>query len=97
MSLAQIMVWDSIRAIDYLVSRPEVDAERIAMAGNSGGGTNTAYTAPLDERIKVAVPCCYVTTLAWRRRVASTSDAEPRMRPASMNCAVTFGSGRNGR
>jgi len=75
-NLAQLMVWDSLRAIDYLESRPEVDARRLAMAGNSGGGTNTAFTAPLDERIAVAVPCCYITTLAWRRRAGSTGDAE---------------------
>ena len=75
-NLAQYMVWDSIRAVDYLVSRPEVDPDRIGMAGNSGGGTNTAYTAPLDERIKAAAVCCYVTTLEWRRRAWSTGDAE---------------------
>jgi cephalosporin-C deacetylase-like acetyl esterase len=75
-SLAQYMVWDSIRGVDYLLSRPEVDPERIAMAGNSGGGTNTAQTVPVDERIKVAVPCCYITTLAWRRRSWTTGDAE---------------------
>jgi cephalosporin-C deacetylase-like acetyl esterase len=76
LNLAQYMVWDSIRAVDYLISRPEVDSSRIAMAGNSGGGTNTAYTAPLDERIKVVVPCCYITTLDWRRRSWSTGDGE---------------------
>lgn len=75
-SVAQYMIWDSIRGIDYLQSRPEVDPERIAIAGNSGGGTNTAYTAPLDERIKVAVPCCYITTFTWRRRSWTTGDAE---------------------
>jgi cephalosporin-C deacetylase-like acetyl esterase len=75
-NLAQYMIWDSIRGVDYLLSRPEVDPERIGMAGNSGGGTNTAYTAPLEERIAAAVPCCYVTTLTWRRRSWSTGDAE---------------------
>ena len=75
-NLAQYMVWDSIRAVDYLVARREVDPERIGMAGNSGGGTNTAYTAPLDERIKAAAVCCYITTLEWRRRAWSTGDAE---------------------
>lgn len=74
--LAQYMAWDSIRAIDYLVSRPEVDPDRVAMAGNSGGGTNTAQTVPVDGRVKVAVPCCYITTFAWRRRSWTTGDAE---------------------
>ncbi|HEX2032574.1 MAG TPA: acetylxylan esterase [Chloroflexota bacterium] len=76
LNLAQYMVWDSLRSIDYLLSRPEVDPQRIAIAGNSGGGTNVAYTAPLDERIRVAVPCCYITTLTWRRRSWTTGDAE---------------------
>ena len=75
-NMAQLMVWDSIRAIDYLVSRPEVDAERVGMAGNSGGGTNVAYTVPLDERIKAAAACCYITTLEWRRRSWTTGDGE---------------------
>lgn len=75
-NLAQYMIWDSIRALDYLCARPEVDAERIACTGVSGGGTQTAYVAPLDERITVAIPACYITTLAWRRRVWVTGDAE---------------------
>jgi cephalosporin-C deacetylase-like acetyl esterase len=48
------MVWDSMRAIDYLQSRPDVDASRIGVTGNSGGGLNTLYTAALDPRVTVA-------------------------------------------
>jgi cephalosporin-C deacetylase-like acetyl esterase len=75
-NLAQYMIWDSIRALDYLCARPEVDATRIACTGVSGGGTQTAYVTPLDERITVAIPACYITTLAWRRRAWVTGDAE---------------------
>ena len=57
-----LMVWESIRAIDYLVSRPEVDPQRIGMTGTSGGGLNTFYTSAVDERIQVSVPVCYVNT-----------------------------------
>lgn len=57
-----LMVWESIRAIDYLVSRPEVDPQRIGMTGSSGGGLNTFYTSAVDERIQVSVPVCYVNT-----------------------------------
>src|SRR5215469_4429665 len=51
----QYRVWDGIRALDYLLSRPEVDPERIGCTGQSGGGTMTMYLAALEPRIKVAV------------------------------------------
>ncbi|MCP3917152.1 MAG: prolyl oligopeptidase family serine peptidase [bacterium] len=57
------MVWDTIRAIDYLVERPDVDPDRVACTGASGGGLNTLYAAAVDERIRVAVPVVYVTRL----------------------------------
>ena len=63
-ALARYTIWDGIRALDYLLSRPEVDASRIGVTGNSGGGTHTAYLAVLDDRIKVAAPSCYITS--WR-------------------------------
>jgi cephalosporin-C deacetylase-like acetyl esterase len=52
---AQYRVWDGIRALDYLLSRPEVDPERIGCMGQSGGATMTMYLAALEPRIKVAV------------------------------------------
>jgi hypothetical protein len=57
-----LMAWESMRAIDYLLSRPEVDGNRIGMTGASGGGLNTVYTCAVDERIAVAIPVCYVTS-----------------------------------
>jgi cephalosporin-C deacetylase-like acetyl esterase len=50
----QYRVWDGIRAVDYLLSRPEVDPERIGCTGQSGGGTMTMWLAALEPRIKVA-------------------------------------------
>jgi dienelactone hydrolase len=47
-------VWDMMRSIDYLQSRPEVDPERIGMMGLSQGGTMTTYTAAIEPRIKAA-------------------------------------------
>ena len=64
-NLARYTIWDGMRALDYLLSRPEVDPQRIACTGNSGGGTHTAYLSTLDDRIKVAAPSCYITS--WRR------------------------------
>lgn len=57
-----LMAWESIRAIDYLLTRPEVDGNRIGMTGASGGGLNTIYTCAADERIAACVPVCYVTS-----------------------------------
>ena len=53
---AGVECWNGIRGIDYLVSRPEVDAERIGVTGISGGGAATFWIAAADERVKVAVP-----------------------------------------
>ena len=51
----QFFVWDGMRSIDYLLSRPEVDSKRIGAAGHSGGATATMYLSCLDERIQCVV------------------------------------------
>jgi dienelactone hydrolase len=61
-SLARYFIHDGMRAIDYLVSRPDVDADRIGATGCSGGGTQTTYISALDERVKVAAPACYMNS-----------------------------------
>jgi dienelactone hydrolase len=61
------MAWDVIRAVDYLVSRPEVDPARIACTGCSGGGMMTTYILPFEPRITVAIPACNPNT--WSHRV----------------------------
>lgn len=58
-------VWNGIRAIDYLVSRSEVDPERIGVTGLSGGGFQTAQIAALDSRVMAAAPAAYISS--WRR------------------------------
>jgi dienelactone hydrolase len=60
---AGVEAWNSIRALDYLQSRPEVDGEKLGMTGRSGGGAYTWLTAALDERVKVAVPVAGMTDL----------------------------------
>ena len=60
---AGVEAWNSIRAIDYLESRAEVDALRIGITGRSGGGAYSWYTAALDDRIKAAVPVAGITNL----------------------------------
>ncbi len=78
-NLARWEVWDGIRAVDYLLTRPDVDAERISITGTSGGGTQTALIAALDPRIKVAVPSCYITSLPMRmaNRIFVDPDSDP--------------------
>jgi dienelactone hydrolase len=53
---AGVECWNGIRAIDYLLSRPEVDPARLAVTGISGGGASTFWIAAADERIHCAVP-----------------------------------------
>lgn len=69
-SLAKYMIWDGIRAIDYLCTRKEVDTSRIGITGRSGGGTQSAYIAAFDDRIKAAAPGNYITT--FKRLVQSS-------------------------
>lgn len=60
---AGVEVWNAIRAIDLLQSRPEVDPDKIGVTGISGGGAMTWYTAAADPRIKVAAPVCGTATI----------------------------------
>jgi len=53
---AGVESWNGIRGIDYLVSRPDVDPERIAVTGISGGGAVAFWVAAADDRVSVAVP-----------------------------------------
>ncbi|MBI3823654.1 MAG: prolyl oligopeptidase family serine peptidase [Planctomycetes bacterium] len=75
-STAGYRIWDGIRSIDYLVSRPEVDPNKIGCTGNSGGGTMTAYLMALDDRIVCAAPSCYITSLERLFATIGPQDAE---------------------
>jgi len=62
LSQAGLAVWEHIRALDFLSSLKEVDPNRIGMTGASGGGLYTVYASAIDERVRVMVPVCYVTS-----------------------------------
>jgi cephalosporin-C deacetylase-like acetyl esterase len=64
-AIGRYFIWDGMRALDYLLTRQEVDPRRIAVAGNSGGGTQAAYLALFDTRLAAAVSSCYITS--WKQ------------------------------
>jgi dienelactone hydrolase len=74
--LATYRIWDGIRSLDYLVSRPDVDAAKIGCTGNSGGGLMTGYLMALDDRIQAAAPGCYITTKRIKMDRPGPGDAE---------------------
>ena len=74
--LASYRIWDGMRALDYLASRPEIDPSRLACTGNSGGGTMTSYLMALDDRIAVAAPSCFITSLERLFATIGPQDAE---------------------
>src|SRR6185312_6776207 len=78
-SLARWEVWDGMRAVDYLLTRPDVDSQRINLTGTSGGDFQTALLGALDERIKVVIPSCYITALPMRieNRIFADPDSDP--------------------
>ena len=61
---AGVEVWNAMRAIDYLETRPEVDAARIGMTGRSGGAAMSWFTAAVDLRVKVVMPVMGISTYA---------------------------------
>jgi len=74
-TLLNFRLWDGIRALDYLVSRPEIDPDRVGIVGNSGGGEMAQLIAAVDERIRVCASCSpggscesiYLTGVYWPR------------------------------
>lgn len=71
--------WDGIRALDYLLSRPEVDPKHVGITGNSGGGTMTTWLAGVESRWTMAAPSCFVTT--FRRNLENELPADTEQCP----------------
>jgi len=75
-SLARYFTWDCIRAIDYLVSRPEVDPNRIGATGLSGGGTQSSYVGAVDPRVAAVAPTGFITSISRLLGSIGPQDAE---------------------
>ena len=56
--LSGLQVYENMRAVDYLLTRPEVDGDKIGITGASGGGNQTMYAGAWDKRFKCVVPVC---------------------------------------
>lgn len=57
-----VMLWDDIRSLDYLLTRPEVDPKRVGCVGLSVGGLRSMYLAALDDRVRAAVICGWMAS-----------------------------------
>lgn len=75
-SLSDYFIWDGVRTVDYLLTRPEIDPARIGITGRSGGGTQTAMIAAYDTRIFAAAPECYITSFKRLLQSIGPQDAE---------------------
>ena len=80
-SVARYFIWDAKRALDYLASRPEVDAERLGAAGCSGGGALTTFIGALDPRIKAVAPACFINSY---RLLFTGPDPDSEMSPPNL-------------
>ena len=81
-------VWDAMRSFDYLSTRPEVDADRLAVMGISGGGTTSFFAAALDERIRAAVVSGYFNT--FRDSLLSIAHCADNYVPGILNYAEMY-------
>ena len=74
-NIIRYFLWDGIRAVDYLLTRPDVDPKRIGACGNSGGGTQSAFLAVVEPRLAAVAPASYWTS--WPALWAKAGPQDP--------------------
>jgi cephalosporin-C deacetylase-like acetyl esterase len=86
LGIGRYFVWDGMRGLDYLLTRDDVDAARISITGNSGGGFQSAWLGALDERIQAVAPSCFPTSLPMRmaNRTFEDPDSDPEQDPPGL-------------
>ncbi|MEK7832653.1 MAG: acetylxylan esterase, partial [Acidobacteriota bacterium] len=84
-NLLGLQLWNSIRAVDFLLTLPEVDPARIACTGESGGGTQTFLLTAVDERINVAAP---VNMVSFIMQGGSLCENAPNLRINTNNVEI---------
>jgi len=75
-NIAKYMVFDHIRAIDYLETRSDVDINQLGVTGNSGGGTITSLLMIVEKRLKVAAPATFITRRDIYQKTGQAQDRE---------------------
>ncbi|RYF11751.1 MAG: hypothetical protein EOO42_20950, partial [Flavobacteriales bacterium] len=73
-SAAAYELFDNVRGLDYLLSRAEVDTDKIGCTGNSGGAMQAIYFTAFDDRVKVVAPCSYLASRAYTFATTGSAD-----------------------
>ena len=84
-NLLGLQLWNSIRSIDFLLTLPEVDPERVACTGESGGGTQTFLLMAVDDRVKLSAP---VNMVSFLMQGGSVCENAPNLRIDTNNVEI---------
>jgi dienelactone hydrolase len=84
-NLLGLQLWNSVRAVDFLESLPEVDAGRIGCTGESGGASQTFLLTAVDDRIKVSAP---VNMISAKMQGGSLCENAPNLRVDTNNMEI---------
>jgi dienelactone hydrolase len=88
-SIMGLQTWDSVRALDFLLSLPEVDPDRVGCTGESGGGTQTFILTAIDDRVKVAFPAVMVS-LSMQGGCSCENASDLRIGTSNLEMAALF-------